>query len=49
MRLDADDPEIAAISAEALKEWPEPIALEEGGLNDEVVLASGVLFRFPII
>jgi hypothetical protein len=37
------------MSAEARKECPEPTALEEGGRNEDVVFASGVLLRFPIL
>ena len=36
------------MSAEARSECPEPTALEEGGRKVEVLLASGVLFLFPM-
>ena len=38
----------AAMSAEARREVPAPTALEDGGRNDDALLASGVLLRFPM-
>lgn len=46
MRLAGDVPDIAAMSAEARSELPEPTAREEGGLR-EGALTSGVLLRLP--
>lgn len=46
MRLAGDVPDIAAMSAEARSELPEPTAREEGGLK-EGALTSGVLLRLP--
>uniref|UniRef100_A0A1Y1L6L9 Uncharacterized protein n=1 Tax=Photinus pyralis TaxID=7054 RepID=A0A1Y1L6L9_PHOPY len=37
------------MSAEARRELPEPIALADGGRSVEVLFASGVLFRFPMM
>lgn len=48
MRLVCEVLERAAMSAEARRELPAPIVLEDGGLRAEGALASGVLFRFPI-
>lgn len=45
MRLAAEDPVRAAISAEARKPEPAPTVREEGRRREEVV-ASGVLLRF---
>jgi len=36
------------MSAEARRECPDPTALEDGGRKVEVLLASGVLFLFPM-
>ena len=36
------------MSAEARRELPAPTALDDGGRNDEALLASGVLLRFPM-
>lgn len=47
MRLEAEEPVRADMSADARREWPEPTALDDGGRSDEVVLASGVLLRLP--
>lgn len=47
MRLDDEVPEMAAMSADARSELPEPTAREDGGLREGVALTSGVLLRFP--
>lgn len=47
-RLDKGDEAKIPISAEARRWWLAPMALDEGGRNDELE-ASGVLFRLPAI
>lgn len=49
MRLVEEEPDIAAISADARSELPEPTALDDGGRREEAELASGVLLRLPIM
>lgn len=48
MRPADDEPVRAAMSAEARSELPDPMARDDGGRSDDALLASGVLFRFPM-